>query len=160
MIIFVKIFKRILSILKLFSWKILYFSSFKCGKKTFFYPRTHIVIDGDGKIIIGDNCFFNCNCSINSMKKIEIGNDCIFGENVCIYDHNHQYKKEDMLIRKQGYKKKEISIGDNCWIGSNVTILAGVNIGKNVVIGAGTIVSKSIPDNSVVVNNSSMKFIN
>jgi len=159
MIIVIKIFKRMFSVIKLFFWKLLYFNSFKCGKNTYFYPRTHIVIDGNGTIEIGKNCFFNCNCSINSMSRVEIGNDCIFGENVCIYDHNHNYKKKNIPIRKQGYKSKNIIIGNNCWIGSNVIILAGVQIGNNVVIGAGTIVTKSIPDNSVVVSSSSMKIL-
>lgn len=158
-IIFLKIIKRVSSLFKMYSWKLLYFGSFQCGRNTYFYPRTHIVIDSKGKIVIGENCFFNCNCSINSMLRIEIGDDCIFGENVCIYDHNHQYKKENIEIRKQGFDKKKVLIGNNCWIGSNVTILAGVQIGNNVVIGAGVVVTKSIPDNSVVVSSNKITYL-
>ena len=137
----------------------MYMDAFRCGKGTYFYPRCHIVIDKEGKILIGNNCFFNNNCSINSMKKIQIGNDCIIGENVCFYDHNHEYKLNTNLIRKQGYNKKEIKIGNNCWIGSNVIILAGINIGNNVVIAAGTIVSKSIDDNCIVMNKSNLAML-
>lgn len=154
-IILIKLFKRINSLVKIITWKILYFNKFKIGKKIVFYPGCHVVIDR-GLVEIGNNCFFNHNCSINSLSKIKIGNDCLFGENVKIYDHNHNYKKEG-LIRKQGFKKNNIEIGNNCWIGSNVVILPGITIGDNVVIGANTIVSGNINDNKVIVNESKYK---
>jgi acetyltransferase-like isoleucine patch superfamily enzyme len=105
-----------------------------------------------GVIEIGSGCFFNNNCSINSLSKITIGNNCLFGEGVKIYDHNHEFKNSEVLIKDQGYTKAPIQIGDNCWIGSNVMILKGVTIGDNCVIGGGSIVFKNVPANSVVVN--------
>lgn len=155
-IIIIKICKRLKSYLKKIGWKILFPNAFKCGQHTCFYPKTHIVIEKDGKIEIGSNCFFNRNCSINSMGKISIGDNCIFGENVCIYDHNHKYRDNSELIRKQKFNIKGIKIGNNCWIGSNVTILAGVEIGDNVVVGANTLVCKSISTNSVAVNDNKL----
>ncbi|MBO5469683.1 MAG: acyltransferase [Lachnospiraceae bacterium] len=153
LIIFIKILKRLMSILKMGIWKILYGKKIRIGKMSFFYPRTHIIIELNGKIVIGDNCFFNCNCSINSMQEISIGDNCIFGENVAIYDHNHKYNDGSKLIREQGYSFEKITIGNNCWIGSNVTILKGAKIGDNVVIGAGVVVHTTIPDNSIVIFN-------
>lgn len=150
-IILMKVYKRVLSKFKQIVWKVLYQSNFKCGKGTYFYPGCHMTIDGIGKVIIGNNCFFNHDCSITSLKEITIGNDCIFGENVRIYDHNHQYKKCDMPFRKQGYEMAQVKIGNNCWIGSGAIILSGVTIGKNVVIAAGSIVTKNVSDNSMLV---------
>lgn len=155
-IILIKVIKRIFSVLKKILWKCMYGRAFKCGKGTHFYPKCHIVLDEEGSILIGKNCFFNNNCSINSMQKIEIGDNCIFGENVCFYDHNHEYKLREELIRKQGYNKKRIKIGNNCWIGSNVIILSGVEIGENVVIAAGTTVTKSIENNSIVIDKNNL----
>ncbi len=158
-IIIIKLFYRSKSILKLLIYKLLYLSKIKIGKRIVIYPRTHFIIEHNGKIIIGNNCFFNMDCSINSMSKITIGNNCIFGENVKIYDHNHNYKEDKILIKKQGYNYKEINIGNNCWIGSNVIILKGVTIGDNCVIGAGTVINKNIPNNTVVVQKKEYKFL-
>ncbi len=105
-----------------------------------------------GIIEIGSGCFFNNNCSINSLSKITIGDNCLFGEGVKIYDHNHEFKKSNILIKDQGYSMAPISIGSNCWIGSNVMILKGVTIGDNSVIGGGSIIFKNVPANTVVVN--------
>lgn len=106
-----------------------------------------------GELVIGNGVFFNSFVSINCMKKIVIGNNCLFGENVKIYDHNHIFN-EKKLIKEQGFKCKEIKIGNNVWIGSNCVILKGVNIGDNVVIGAGTIVRKDIPSETVIYSDS------
>ncbi|MDD5716256.1 MAG: glycosyltransferase [Sulfuricurvum sp.] len=101
-------------------------------------------------LIIGDNVFFNNNCSLNCLDSIEIGNDVLFGENIKIYDHNHRFKEKGKLIHEQGFTAKSVVIGSNVWIGSNVTILMGVKIGNNVVIGSNCLIYKSIPDNCVV----------
>ena len=45
-------------------------------------------------------------------------------------------------------------------MGANVTIIGSVTIGNNVVIGAGTIVTKDIPDNSIVIGSSHLRFLN
>lgn len=149
--IVLKVVKRFCSFFKIVLWKIIYLNKLKIGFKSIFYPRTHFTIDG-GKVIIGKDCFFNNNCSINSRNKIEIGNHVIFGENICIYDHNHRFRDKNVLIKKQEFKDKTVKIGNNCWIGSNCTILAGTQIGDNCVIGAGCVVSGNIKENSIIKN--------
>lgn len=109
-----------------------------------------IVIDDNGKVIFGNRCFFNNYCSINCKSSIVIGDYCIFGENVKIYDHNHCYVDENIPIADQGFKAKPVHIGKNCWIGSNCVILPGVTIGNHSVIGAGCIIYKDIPEDSLV----------
>ena len=118
----------------------------------------NITIGNNGAVTIGQNCFFNNNCSINCLGKIEIGNNNQFGEVVLLYDHNHAYGDKEKLIMEQGYNIGEIKIGSNCWFGSNVVILKGVEIGDNVIIGAGCVIHKSVPGGTIVINNQSLEF--
>lgn len=92
-----------------------------------------------GKIEIGENCFFNDGCSINCQESIKIGNNVICGQNVMLFDHDHDYKKD-----MNKFVTKPIIIGNNVWIGANCIILKGVTIGDNVVIAAGSIVKENI----------------
>lgn len=108
----------------------------------------------DGQLVIGNNTFFNNFCTVNCLKKITIGDNCLFGEGVKIYDHNHNYRDTDKPINKQGYNFGEVVIGDNCWIGSNVVIVKGVSIGDNVIIGANSIIFEDIPSNHIVKSQS------
>lgn len=103
----------------------------------------------DGYVEIGENTFINSKCSINSHESIIIGKECLLGENVQIYDHDHIFYLSDKLTEKKKFNKEPIVIGNNVWIGSNVLILKGTKIGNNCVIGAGTIIKKDIPENTL-----------
>lgn len=122
-----------------------------------FYCRDNVILNvANGKLQIGDGVFFNNNCSLNCRDSIIIGNDCLFGEGVKIYDHDHEFRKKG-LIKEQGFVKEGISIGNNVWVGSNCVILKGVTIGDNVVISAGTIVRENVPDNCIAYNKLDFK---
>ena len=116
----------------------------------------NVTIGNNGVLSVGENCFFNNNCSINCLGKIEIGSNNQFGESVLFYDHNHQYLNKNKLISEQGFNVGSIKIGNNCWIGSNVVILQNVIIGDNVVIGAGCVIHKSIASDTKVFNQQNL----
>lgn len=96
----------------------------------------------NSRIIIGDSCFFNHNCSITADESIVIGNECNIANNVVIVDHDH-------VITGDGVSEKLLSspvhIGNKVWIGANAVITKGVNIGDGAVVAAGAVVTKSIP---------------
>lgn len=169
----------LLGILKIFLFKILYFSritfesipkmnsSFKIAIKKGsklsighnLRTRNNVSfrIYNEGKVFIGNDCFFNDNCSINCQKNIKIGDRVICGQNVMIYDNDHDYKRDI-----NAYLYGDVSIGNNVWIGANCIILKGTKIGDNVVIAAGSIVKEDIEDNTLYYNklSSNAKKIN
>lgn len=103
-----------------------------------------------GELTIGTS-FFNQGCSITCMDNIQIGDNCLFGPNVVVVDHDHEYRYTDER-RGNHYRKAPISIGNNVWIGANVTILRGTQIEDGAVIGAGCIIRGKVEKNTVVVN--------
>lgn len=108
-------------------------------------------VDSKAKLVIGNNVYFNKRMIISCKKNIEIGDNCIFGPDVKIYDNNHKFKKNGSVSACE-YNCDDIIIEKNCWIGANCVILKGTHIGRNCVIGAGTVLSGNIPDNSIVSN--------
>ena len=107
-----------------------------------------------GIVKIGNNCFFNDNCSINCQKEVIIGDNVIFGQNVMIFDHDHDYKNDITH-----FIKKEVKIGNNVWIGANCIILKGVTIGDNVVVADGTVVKEDIESYCVCYQEKKIKKI-
>ena len=150
---FLKIYYHIIAEIKKIFYKIIYGKKVKFGKKVTFRKGFSLVIEGDAYVEIGDGCFFNNYCSINAKEKVIIGNNCLFGECVKIYDHNHVFKYKDMLIKKQGFKTEEIKIGKNNWIGSDTIILKGTNIGNNCVIQAKSLINFKILNDYMYRNN-------
>jgi len=102
----------------------------------------------EGKISIDGNVFFNSNVSINCLDNISIGSDCLFGEQVKIYDHDHRYGMS-VSVSTSGFTLAPVKIGNNVWVGSNVVILKGVTIGDNSVIAAGSVVNRDVPSNTL-----------
>ena len=130
-------------------YKLIYGKRVQIGKGTTWRHGFHITIEG-GQVEIGKDCFFNNYCSINSLKKVTIGEGTIFGSNCHIYDHNHRFSDVDTSIKAQGYTLEETHIGNHCWFGTNAVVLKGVTIGDNCVIGAGVVVSSDVPDGTVI----------
>ncbi len=156
----IKLYFYIIAIFKKLFYKIIFGAKIKFGKNTRFRRNFSLTIEKNGKIKIGNNCFFNNNCSLNSHNNITIGKNTIFGENVCIYDHNHRFSDVSKPISSQGYTCKPIIIGDDCWLGSNVIVLKGATIGNHVVIGANCVVKGDIPSYSIVTQDSTKQIIN
>ncbi|MGM7721167.1 acyltransferase [Metabacillus sp. Hm71] len=123
-------------------------SKLNIGKFVFIRKNASIRIDFNGELFIDDHVFINDNCNINCVNKIVIGKNSKIAPNVCINDHDHNYKSTagDHLIRGQ------VIIGENVWIGSNVVILRDTFIGDNVVIAAGSVVKGEVPSNSLFIN--------
>ena len=175
---FIKFFEAFLKILNAFFFKVIYFKRTNLNfLKSYFYGKISIdkgfiniknglrtkgalyLTANGGVINIGERLFCNRNVSINCRRSITIGNDCIFGENICFYDHDHGFN-EGALFRKQNYLLGDIVIGDNVWIGSNVTVLRGTEIGDNCVIAAGSIVKGSIEKDSLLLQKRESNIFN
>jgi len=109
----------------------------------------HFYVADGGTVEVGANVFFNSNCSVTARKRIEIGDDSLFGDNVKIYDHNHRFGGRG-LMRRRGFSSAPVRIGSNTWIASNVVILKGVTIGNNCVVSAGVVVDFDVPDDTLV----------
>lgn len=106
----------------------------------------------DSVINIGNNVLTNNNLKIIARGTVDIGDDCLIGENVTIMDHNaHGVKPSER--RKSAGTVKDVIIGKNVWIGNNVTILPGSKIGDNCILAVGCVVKGNIPDNVIVQGN-------
>ena len=118
------------------------------------YRGVSISVNG-GTLFIGHDVFFNRNCNIVSQDRIDIGNNCIFGPNVVIVDHDHVFDVSG--VRREKFNRKPIIIEDNCWIGANAVILRGAIIGEGSIVGAGTVIKGKIPKHSLVTGERTMR---
>ncbi|GGP03098.1 hypothetical protein GCM10010992_10140 [Cloacibacterium rupense] len=111
----------------------------------------NIAIKKSGQLIIGKDTYIT-RATIACFEKVEIGENCILGEGMKIFDHNHQYTREPFSVSKTEFTTSPVKLGNNVWTGANCIILKGVTIGDNVIIGAGCVIHKDIPANSVIIS--------
>ena len=93
---------------------------------------------------------FSCNAYVNIQcnKNITIGNDCMFGRNVLIFDsdfHPTGTRSDRMKILQEN-----VVIGNHVWLGANSVVLRGSVIGDGAIIGTNACVSGKITASSIV----------
>jgi len=108
--------------------------------------------DRNARIVIGNHNAFSNNVSLVAMGEIAIGNRCLIGDQVAIFDCD--FHEISPFTRMNGVGPiQPVVIGDNVWLGSRVMVLKGVSIGENSVVAAMSVVTKSIPPNSLAAGN-------
>lgn len=115
-----------------------------------FYIEPPFHCDYGYNIQCGNNVYFNVNCVVLDVNKVQIGSNVFIAPGVHIYTATHPM---DFLERRKVESGKPVSIGDDCWIGGGAIILPGVSIGNRCVIGSGSVVTKDIPDDCSAVGN-------
>lgn len=129
--------------------------AFGSGLTTGYFCRFDIGIE-KGSLTLGKDIRFGDRVHVVAMKKVEIGDDCLFASNIFVSDCDHgEYTNErnDILVHPKDRELKclPVKIGPDCWIGENVCILKGSKIGRNSIIGANSVVNGEIPEFSIAV---------
>lgn len=118
------------------------------------YQRTIVIARGNAKIKIGNNTGIS-GATIYAWEDIQIGNNCIIGANVKIFDTD--FHPVDAGARLNGsrdaVKTSPVKIGDNVFIGVNAIILKGTVLGNNCVVGAGSVVSGKFGEGEIIAGN-------
>ncbi len=119
------------------------------GQDTWLQPPFYC--DYGYNIILGDKVFFNFNCVVLDVMKVEIGSRTLIGPTVQIYTATHPLNHKD---RATGIEfAKPVKIGEDVWIGGSAVICPGISIGDRTVIGAGSVVTKDIPSDVFAAGN-------
>lgn len=94
-------------------------------------------------IEIGEQVGLGRRAVISAAARISIGPNTIFGPNVLVTDHNHEWSKADVPVRDQGISDpRPVHIGAGCWIGANSILLPGVQLPDNCVVAANSVVTE------------------
>ena len=102
-------------------------------------------------INLGRNVYFNVNCVILDVARVNIGDNVLLGPAVQIYTPLHPMAAAE---RRSGLEyARPVSIGDDVWIGGGAIICPGVSIGPRSVVGAGSVVVKDVPADVLVAGN-------
>ncbi|MFD2416685.1 acyltransferase [Amycolatopsis pigmentata] len=89
---------------------------------------------------IGSRTFLNCECYLETVGRVTIGDGCQFGPQVMIVTSHHERLPDGTVSRVA--EPKPVVVGDRVWVGARAQILPGVRIADDVVIAAGAVVSR------------------
>lgn len=112
-------------------------------------------VGGTGDVLIGEGSFVNSGTVIYTGNGVRIGRGVLIAANCTFAATNHQFKRADIPIAKQGFQPDRggIIVEDDVWIGANCVILDGACIRKGAVVGAGSIVRGELASNTIYAGN-------
>jgi len=103
------------------------------------------------RIVIGSNVYIGRFCCISAIDLVEIGDDCVFSEQVYIADAVHQVDpRAGHIFTQPMLTKGPVRIGRGTFLGYGSRVLTGVTLGEGCVVGANAVVNRSFPPYSMV----------
>ena len=121
--------------------------SIKCGR-LFLRCKTIPIEVGagqNGSLVLGERVFINTGATVVANHSIILGDDCLLGDLVAIFNSDHH-----PLEPSRPTRIAPVRLGVNVWVGRSATILPGVTIGDHAVIAAGSVVTDDVPARTVV----------
>lgn len=89
---------------------------------------------------------------LSETRNITIGDDCMFGININIYNHDYHpiFSIEDGSRQNHSL---DVEIKNKVWLANNVTVLKGVTVEEGSVVGLGSLVISDVPKNSIAAGS-------
>lgn len=106
------------------------------------------------RIIIGSNVYIGRFCCISSIDMVDIGDDCVFSEQVYVADAVHEVDpRAGHIFSQPMLSKGPVRIGRGTFLGYGSRVLTGVTLGEHCVVGANTVVNRSFPAYSMIAGS-------
>ncbi|MBQ5795061.1 MAG: acyltransferase [Kiritimatiellae bacterium] len=108
----------------------------------------------DVHVSIGKNTGFNGNAVImayNSHSRIEIGDECLFGADVTMYQTDG-HPIYDLKTGRITNRADTMHIGNHVWTGSRSTYLKNSFVADGSIVGFGSVVTRRFTDSNVVIS--------
>jgi len=118
------------------------FGSITCGRLFLRCKTVPIEVGAatHGTLVLGERVFINTGATVVATHSIVLGDNCLIGDFVAIFDTDHH-----QLEPSRPTRFAPVRLGANVWVGRSATILPGVTIGDHAVIAAGSIVTGDVP---------------
>lgn len=117
------------------------------GEGTSIYDSSLVI----GEVTVGKNTWIGPFTVLDGSGKLEIGDNCSISSGVQIYTHDSV--KWALSGGQAPYEHAKTTIGNNCYIGPNSVVAKGVTIGDRCLIGANSLVLTDIPSESKAAGN-------
>ena len=124
---------------------------------------SHVTFDIDciadeSGVFVGEHCYCGGAEMVCCGNKIEIGNNCMFSNEILFLDDTHSilsYKNNRVLNKN----KPVLKIGNHVWIGKKVTLLKNASVPDDCIVGYGSIVTKKFTEKHTIFAGSPARIV-
>jgi putative colanic acid biosynthesis acetyltransferase WcaF len=110
--------------------------------------RASTWIEMPWELTVGDRCLFGESVTIYNLGEISIGNDTVISQGAHLCGGTHDYTDPSFPLRREG-----IRVGEHVWIAADAFVGPGVTIGNGAVVAARAVVTADVEPWTVVGGN-------
>ena len=92
--------------------------------------KNDVIIQGSGKVFLGERSFIGQFSVIGANNLVKIGKDVMIAQSVSIRDTDHAFSRTDIPMIQQGITTAPVIVEDDVWIAHGAIITKGVRIGR------------------------------
>ena len=114
--------------------------------------KPHVNIKYPWNLKIENHCWIGEGVWIDSLGRVEIGNNCCISKGALLLSGNHDYKNStfDLIVR-------EIILEDGVWIGAKSIVCGGVTCKSHAILSAGSVATANLEEYSIYQGNPAVK---
>ena len=104
-------------------------------------PECIVQVNKGATLVLEDGVYMNEGCRVTVVESARIGADTLFGPNVQIYDHDHEFDRRGVSSK---LLHAPVSIGHRCWLCANTVVTCGCSIACCSLVSANSVVTRDL----------------
>lgn len=116
-------------------------ASLSIGAGVYLSPECIVQVNKGATLVLEDGVYMNEGCRVTVVESARIGADTLFGPNVQIYDHDHEFDRRGVSSK---LLQAPVSIGHRCWLCANTVVTRGCSIACCSLVSANSVVTRDL----------------
>ena len=104
-------------------------------------PACFVQVDKGATLVLEDGVYMNEGCRVTVVESARIGAYTLFGPNVQVYDHDHEFDRGGV---RSELLHAPVSIGRHCWLCANAVVTRGCAIADRSLVSANSVVTRDL----------------
>ena len=113
------------------------------GSGVYLSPGCVVEVGDGASLTLENGVYMNERCRVTAVESVHVGAGTLFGPNVQIYDHDHEFDYEGV---HSGLCHTSTSIGRRCWLCANVVVTRGCMIADCSLVSANSVVTRNLTE--------------
>ena len=118
-------------------------ASLSIGAGVYLSPECFVQVNKGATLVLEDGVYMNDGCRVTVVESARIGADTLFGPNVQIYDHDHEFDRRGVSSK---LLHAPVSIGHHCWLCANTVVTRGCTIACCSLVSANSVVTRDLTE--------------
>lgn len=117
------------------------------GSGVYLSPGCVVQVGDGASLTIEDGVYMNEGCRVTVVESAHIGTGTLFGPNVQIYDHDHEFDGGGVHSE---LRSAPVVIGERCWLCANVVVTSGCSIADRALVSANSVVTRDLAEEAAL----------